>query len=163
MNVTIYNSNVQFDASTMVVSFIIHTSCSRNLYLKDRFAGLQLVSFTNPVQRTQQCFQDIDLSFDITTTTNVPFELVSLVTNVNGELYPVDDDDLPDESINPSDPSTFPQSIEFDLTDAPMSYTATSTVVGRTEDGVECTASASVDIFVEELEDISVAPSASPV
>ena len=77
MNITIYDPGMLTDPDmivqpqNIVQTVIYHSSCSKNLYLKDRFGSIQLVVFTNELQGTVTCFRNSTLSFQI----DAPFSL----------------------------------------------------------------------------------------
>jgi len=55
MNITIYrNGNIV--AENLLQTLVYHSSCSQNLFLKDRYGASQLVIFVNNLQGVQTCF-----------------------------------------------------------------------------------------------------------
>lgn len=80
------------DRSTVLQRVQFHSSCSRNLELKNRFGASQLVEFTNDLQGTVSCFVTFSFSLaievPITATTSDPILLQTLTasTNFAGDL-----------------------------------------------------------------------------
>ena len=130
--------------SNLVQTVIYHSSCSQNLFLKDRFGAVQLVLFINNEQGVVSCFQNATLSFDI----DVPIDIVggraeltslTIITNIdngNNGVYDLSDI-VAGQIIEPGVPFQTGVSIEIDLT-VRQKYTALSTIVGKTDEGQSC-------------------------
>ena len=130
--------------SNLVQTVIYHSSCSQNLFLKDRFGAIQLVLFINNEQGVVSCFQNATLSFDI----DVPIDIVggraeltslTIITNIdngNNGVYDLSDI-VAGQIIEPGVPFQTGVSIEIDLT-VRQKYTALSTIVGKTDEGQSC-------------------------
>lgn len=71
MNITVYDPGNSTDVaeilkpSNMIQTVIYHSSCSQNLFLKDRFGSVQLVEFTNEEQGRVSCFQNVSLTVSV--------------------------------------------------------------------------------------------------
>jgi hypothetical protein len=83
MFITIYTP----DQRTVLQSVQFHSSCSRNLELKNRFGASQLVEFTNDLQGTVSCFVTfsftLTISVPISATTTQPIVLTRLTATTN--------------------------------------------------------------------------------
>jgi len=87
MNVTTWrNSNM--DPLDMLQTLVFHSSCSQNLFLKDRFGAHQLVVFVNEEQGLQSCF--FNATFTLTIDNDVRGTgaiLETLTSNTNYGLF----------------------------------------------------------------------------
>ena len=151
MNVTIYDPK-GFDNADDIVkpenilqTLVYHSSCSQNLFLKDRFGSVQLVVFVNEEQGTVTCFQNATLGFDIEAPVDIvgdgPVELTALtvITNIdngNGGIYDLTDK-VEGVIVSEGMPFSVTVTITLDLT-VRQKYTALSTVVGKTDEGKRC-------------------------
>jgi len=70
--ITIYGSDNVTDPSNILQAVQYHSSCSSNLFLKDRFGATQLVIWVNEDQGTVSCFANQTFELDIT----VPIDIV---------------------------------------------------------------------------------------
>lgn len=70
--ITIYSSDDTSDPNNLLQSVQYHSSCSSNLFLKDRFGASQLVLWVNEVQGTVSCFANQTFELDIT----IPIDIV---------------------------------------------------------------------------------------
>jgi hypothetical protein len=70
--ITIYSSNETTDQNNIIQSVQYHSSCSSNLFLKDRFGASQLVIWVNEDQGTDSCFANQTFELDIT----IPIDIV---------------------------------------------------------------------------------------
>ena len=75
MNITMYAS----ENGELLQEVQYHSSCSQNLFLKDRFGDSQLVAFFNEEQGLVDCFVTSNYTFTIVNEGEVPGVLVSLV------------------------------------------------------------------------------------
>ena len=82
MNVTIYTSE-KASTETMLQTMIYYSSCSRNLFLKDRFGSIQLIAFVNDFQGTVSCFINATFTFLIVNEGDVNAELLTLISETN--------------------------------------------------------------------------------
>jgi hypothetical protein len=150
MNITIYDPNGSEDATVIVQpsnilqTVIYHSSCSQNLFLKDRFGSVQLVVFVNIDQGTVSCFVNATLSFTIDVPVEIEGDMVELtaltvITNIdngNGGIYDLSEK-VAGTIITKEMPFVIQQKILLDLT-VRQKYTALSTIVGRTDEGKTC-------------------------
>ena len=140
MNITVYASDDKSFAN-MLQTVVYHTSCSRNLFLKDRYGSFQLVVFVNDLQGTVSCFYNATFDFNIVNTGSFGAEFVSLIseTNIGGGPFNLTDQVLEQQAqVNPGDEFTLSLNINIDLT-VRQRYTVLTTIVGRTEGtGVLC-------------------------
>lgn len=107
INITIWSSPAA-TPDLMLQTLVFHSSCSQNLFLKDRFGASQLVVFVNEPQGLQSCFFNatftINISNDIkgsgatlqrlSSATN--YGLFNFTNEVNGLFLP------PGETFSPS-------------------------------------------------------------
>ena len=150
MNVTIYNpgnftapSQIKTPAN-LLQTILYHSSCSQNLFLKDRFGSVQLVVFVNLLQGTVSCFQNATLTFTMTTPIQIDgsatLTALTVISNINNEenngFFNLTDKVFGRE-ISESMPLTVSQLITLDLT-VRMKYVAVSTVIGESAEGRGC-------------------------
>lgn len=131
----------------MIQTIKYHSSCSNNLFLKDRFGSVQLVIFINEEQGVVTCFQNVTLTFDIAVPVAIEGDCVVLsalqvVTNIVDEDGDPQVIDLTEEvegvEVAPTMPHSVNVTLTIDLTQR-QRYTAFSTVIGQTKDGsVRC-------------------------
>jgi hypothetical protein len=121
-------------------TIIYHSSCSRNLFLKDRFGAVQLVIFRNVDQGEVTCFVNATLLFGV----KVPVEveggnviLKSLTVLSNLGIFNLTDQ-VAGVNLTPLSPTFIAeQKITLDLT-VRQKYTALSTIIGCTDEGKRC-------------------------
>ena len=70
--ITIYGSDDTTNPANILQSIQYHSSCSSNLFLKDRFGATQLVIWVNEDQGTVSCFASQTFDLDIT----IPIDIV---------------------------------------------------------------------------------------
>ena len=70
--ITIYSSNETSNPDNIIQSIQYHSSCSSNLFLKDRFGATQLVIWVNEDQGVVSCFANQTFDLDIT----IPIDIV---------------------------------------------------------------------------------------
>lgn len=138
MNITIYDPGMLTDGEliaqpeNILQTIIYHSSCSKNLFLKDRFGSVQLVVFVNELQGTVTCFQNATLSFEIEAPVNIEGSSVVLsqLTVVGSagifDLTPK----VAGVEIGPTMPFIVTQKILLDLT-ARQKYRFLGTAVGN--------------------------------
>jgi hypothetical protein len=69
--ITIYSSNDTANPDNIIQSIQYHSSCSSNLFLKDRFGATQLVIWVNEDQGVVSCFANQTFELDITVPVNI--------------------------------------------------------------------------------------------
>jgi len=109
-----------------------HTSCSQNIFLKDRFGGIQLVLFINDLGVTS-CFVDVNFGFFITNEGASGDAVVTdFTTNINGETF----DLLPSlpGPVPPNGSMSVSLPYLIDMTVRQL-YTVSSFIGGVTTDG----------------------------
>lgn len=75
MNVTIFD----VDGESILQRVQLHTSCSQDLFLKDRYSANQFTGFLNDAQGLNDCFIPVNYTFLITNEGEVSAEMLSLV------------------------------------------------------------------------------------
>ena len=78
MNLTLYDSDPA-TGGTLLQRVQYHSSCSQNLFLKDKFGASQLVAFFNEEQGLVDCFVTSNYTFTIANNGSLPATLDSLV------------------------------------------------------------------------------------
>jgi len=138
MNATIYSSDVLTPANTLQrIKF--HSSCSQNLFLKDRFGAIQLVEWFNEEQGLISCFANATFDFEIT----IPFDirgdsitLTSLTSITSWGVFNLTDDVF-GLTLVPGDTLQASFTVTLDLTEV-RTYELLTQIVGVTDQGVEC-------------------------
>ena len=138
MNVTIYSSDDK-QPSSILQTMIFHSSCSRNLFLKDRFGSIQLVEFTNEPQGTVTCFINATLTFSVVNQGSNDATFYSLVTesNIYGTLYFIDQ--VVGQEVATGATFETTTTILIDLT-VQQDYTFETTLTGQAPGGAFCNA-----------------------
>lgn len=145
MNFTIYNPGTSTDGTTIktaaniVQTVIYHSSCSSNLFLKDRFGSVQLVEFTNYLQGVVSCFANATLTLAIgapITVSGTDATLTQLTVIGNAGVFDFTDQ-VAGMVVGPNSPFTFVQQIKLDLT-VRQKYSFLSTIAAVTDDGTAC-------------------------
>ena len=129
MNITIFSSDVT-TPENVVQSVIYHSSCSRNLFLKDRYGSLQLVVFVNELQGIVSCFFSVTFDFNIANTGSFDTSLVSLEAVSNIGVFNLTDEVL-GTTIVPGETFVVTRDFFLDLT-VRKTYTFESVIVGET-------------------------------
>ena len=129
MNITIYSSDV-VSPENILQTVIYHSSCSRNLFLKDRYGSLQLVLFVNELQGIVSCFFSVSFDFIIANTGSFDTSLVSLQTVSNLGVFDLTDDIL-GTTLLPGETFVVQRDFLLDLT-VRKTYTFESLVAGET-------------------------------
>jgi hypothetical protein len=136
LNITIYNSD-DTSPGNVLQTLILHSSCSSNLFLKDRFGASQLVVFVNEVQGVVSCFFNTTYSFTIENTADgndaILQSLVSLTNFGTVNLT----DQVSGVVLGPQDAITFNETVVLDLT-VRQRYTALTTIIGESPQGFQC-------------------------
>jgi len=93
MNVTVYAGSTAADAlpENIVQTLVYHSSCSQNLFLKDRFGSVQLVVFINEDQGAVSCFLPVSFGYSITNEGDFDSRMVTLIVSRNGEVIDLTD------------------------------------------------------------------------
>jgi hypothetical protein len=144
MNITMWDPQGMEDPADIIAAANIlqtiryHSSCSRNLFLKDRFGSAQLVEFVSPDQGLVTCFITANFELDIVIPISVPGESVRLlsltmITNQFGVINRTDE--VNGMIVEGGDVvEVTPFSVTLDLTNRER-YTFFTTVIGETVDG----------------------------
>jgi hypothetical protein len=136
MNISIWSSE-DTSPENLLQTLIFHSSCSQNLFLKDRFGASQLVIFVNEEQGVVSCFVNVTYTYIIennlvggnavlqTLSSTTNFGVFNLTDAINGV------------SVDPGTAFRFPVQVVLDLTFR-QRYTAFSVVTGASPDGFVC-------------------------
>ena len=112
-----------------------HTSCSQNLFLKDKYGSTQLVIFFNDEQGLVSCFITATFSITLTNEGEVAADEIILFTNtVNGNTT-----DLTDavQGVQPGQQIIITTQILIDMT-VRQDYIVTTDIIGATSRGKQC-------------------------
>ena len=112
-----------------------HTSCSQNLFLKDKYGSTQLVIFFNDEQGLVSCFITATFSITLTNEGEVSADEIILFTNtVNGNTT-----DLTDavQGVQPGQEIIITTQILIDMT-VRQDYIVTTDIIGATFRGKQC-------------------------
>lgn len=115
-----------------------HTSCSRNLFLKDRYGSTQVAGWINEEQGAVDCTTTVIYNYDIQNSGTVDAELCSLMTTITppGETLDLTDQ-IADQVVGPGMNFQIGIPTVIDLTTR-MTYTVEATLVGKNPAGKEC-------------------------
>lgn len=115
-----------------------HTSCSRNLFLKDRYGSAQVAGWINEAQGEVNCTTTVIYNYDIRNTGTVNAELCSLMTTITppGETLDLTAD-IADQIVGPGMNFTIGIPTVIDLTTR-MTYNVEATLIGKNPVGKEC-------------------------
>ena len=115
-----------------------HTSCSRNLFLKDRYGSTQVAAWINEEQGLVDCITQIIYNYDIRNTGTVDATLCSLIATITPPGVTLDlTADIADQVVGPGMNFTIGIPTEIDLTTR-TTYTVEATLVGKNPNGKEC-------------------------
>ena len=152
MNVTIYNPGNLTDPSAivqeenMIQSFQFQTSCSpSNLFLMDKFGGIQLYQFVNQAQGTVARFYDVTLGFNIDVPNSdsddeagkiATLSALSVISNID-DFNMILNDRVAGRLILPGVPVYVTEQLRIDLLTR-QTYTIVGTVLGKStiEEGI---------------------------
>ena len=112
-----------------------HTSCSQNLFLKDKYGSTQLVIFFNEEQGLVSCFITATFAITLTNEGDVDAAEIILFTNtVNGNTT-----DLTDavQGVEVGQQIVITTQILIDMT-VRQDYIVTTDIIGATERGKQC-------------------------
>ena len=115
-----------------------HTSCSRNLFLKDRYGSTQVAGWINELQGEVNCTTNVLYNYDIRNAGIVNAELVSLLTFTDppGETLNFTDQ-VQDQILEQNGSFMIQVQAEIDLTTR-MRHFVEATLVGKNPTGREC-------------------------
>ena len=141
MNFTVYDS----EGGTLLQRVQYHSSCSQNLFLKDRYGANQLVGFYNPLQGLVDCFVTSNYTFTFGNNGTFPATLESLVV-LTTPFGPFNlTDDVLGQMLMPGESFEVYLPIELDLT-VRQRYTVLATITGNFFDnGITCSSSDFLD------------------
>ena len=134
--ITIYNSDNTADPNNVVQAVQYHSSCSQNLFLKDRFGAVQLVIWVNEDQGVVSCFANQTFELDITIPLDIeggPATLTGLTvaSNVDPFFFNLTDK-VTGIVADAGDSISVPISIPIDLT-SKQTYNLLITVTAVTQ------------------------------
>jgi hypothetical protein len=157
MNLTIYDS----EGGTLLQRVQYHSSCSQNLFLKDRYGASQLVAFFNEAQGLVDCFIQSNLTFTISNEATEPAVLDSLVA-LTTPFGPFDlTEEVANLDLTAGEEFVVYLPIEIDLT-VRQRYTVLATITGRTPaDAEACSSSDFLDFIAGNALPPSI-PTAAP-
>ena len=141
MNFTVYDR----EGGTLLQRVQYHSSCSQNLFLKDRYGANQLVGFYNPLQGLVDCFVTSNYTFTFGNNGTFPAVLESLVA-LTTPFGPFNlTDDVLGQMLMPGESFVVYLPIELDLT-VRQRYTVLATITGNFFDnGITCSSSDFLD------------------
>jgi hypothetical protein len=141
--ITIYSDENTADPANILQSVQYHSSCSSNLFLKDRFGAVQLVIWVNEEQGTVSCFANQTFDLDVT----VPIDLqggpatvqsLTVASNVDPFFFNLTDKVF-GLVVDAGDTLQTSLSIPIDLTQK-RTYNLLITLTALTATGKECRA-----------------------
>jgi hypothetical protein len=140
MNITIYSTNVT-EPQFQLQNLRYHSSCSSNLFLKDRFGANQLVEWVNLDQGVITCFKIKFLQFVLTIPIDIEtfgdsITLTSAESVTNFGFFNLTDD-VNGVVLTPGADVGLDYNTTFDTT-VRRRYTGVTTVTGITNTGVVC-------------------------
>ena len=115
-----------------------HTSCSRNLFLKDRYGATQVAGWINEEQGVVDCVTTVIYNYDIRNMGTVNAELTSLMSTITPPGVTLDlTEDAAGQIVGPGTNFTLSIPTEIDLTTR-QTYSVEATLVGKNPVGREC-------------------------
>ena len=141
--ITIYRNNNTNDPANIIQSMQYHSSCSNNLFLKDRFGAVQLVIWVNEEQGVVSCFANQTFELDIT----VPLDIqggpamvnsLTIASNVDPFFFNLTDK-VAGIIVDAGDTIQTSVSIPIDLTSR-RTYNLLITLTATTMEGKICRA-----------------------
>jgi hypothetical protein len=140
--VSIYSSD-DTSNSSLLQFMLYHSSCSQNLFLKDRFGAIQLVVWVNEDQGVVSCFANQTFNLDITVPIDIEggsatIESLTVASNVDPFFFNLTDK-VAGLQVNAGDSLETSISIPIDLT-VKTTYNLLITLTAVTSTGVECRA-----------------------
>jgi hypothetical protein len=141
--INIYNSSDTDNSDNILQAIQYHSSCSSNLFLKDRFGAVQLVQWVNDFQGVVSCYANQTFELDITAPLDVqggPAILTSLTIASNVEPFFFDmTDKLAGNVLEPGATLSVSVSVPLDLTSRKV-YNFAISVQASTSTGQICSA-----------------------
>ncbi len=142
MNLTVYDSQ----GGTLLQRVQYHSSCSQNLFLKDRFGASQLVAFFNEMQGLVDCFVTSNYTFTIANNGTRPATLDSLVA-LTTPFGPFDlTDEVLAQEIDVGETFVVYLPVVIDLS-VRQRYTVLATITGSFEGSAPCSSSDFLDFI----------------
>jgi hypothetical protein len=140
MNITIYSSEEQ-TAETLLQTIVFHSSCSSNLFLKDRYGASQVVSFENLGQGLVSCFANVTFAFNIDNVAeggnNAVLQTLTSQTNWAGTLNLTEQ--VNGIVLGDGESQSFSETVVIDTT-VRQRYTAFTTVTAASPQEFICSA-----------------------
>ena len=141
--ITIYDRNDTSSPAFVLQSMQYHSSCSSNLFLKDRFGAVQLIQWVNEEQGVISCFANQTFDLDITIPVDIeggPATLTSLTvaSNIDPFFFNLTDAVLGTE-LDAGETLSTSINVTIDLT-FQLTYNLLFTVTGETASGKVCRA-----------------------
>lgn len=141
--VTIFKNDQIDNPQNILQSINYHSSCSQNLFLKDRFGAVQLVIWVNEDQGTVSCFANQTFNLDITVPIDIQggpatVESLTVASNVEPFFFNLTDK-VNGIVLNAGDNLATSLSIPIDLTQK-RTYNLLITLLAITAEGQECRA-----------------------
>ena len=154
------------DQSTQLQMVQFHTSCSRNLELKNRFGSVQLVEFINFRQGIVSCFTDFSFALEITvpiTAVGEDVMITSLVAMTNfAGVIDLTDQVVGQPPIEPGGSLIVTLEGTIDASER-MTYTIMYSIQGvRVSDGTMCTGMETVSFEAGRDESLPVPTAPAP-
>ena len=145
MNITTYASTAAGGQGEVLQSVQYHSSCSQNLFLKDRFGASQLVAFFNEEQGLVDCFVTSNYTFTFSNNGTVPAILESLVA-LTTPFGPFDlTEQVAEQNLAPGEMFVVYLPVVLDLT-VRQRYTVLATITGKFSDAaMSCSSSDFLD------------------
>jgi hypothetical protein len=142
MNLTVYES----EGGTILQRVQYHSSCSQNLFLKDRYGASQLVAFFNELQGLVDCFITSNFTFTIQNNGTLPATLDSLVA-LTTPFGPFDlTDEVLAQEIDVGETFIVTLPVVIDLS-VRQRYTVLATITGTFTGSAPCSSSDFLDFI----------------
>jgi hypothetical protein len=124
---------------TLLQDTFYHSSCSQNLDLKNRFGAVQIVGWFNEEQGEVSCFANATFDMAITIPVTITGETITLSSFVIISTFGTYNltDEYAGTVLEPGDTIETAIQVTLDLT-VRRRYTFLATIVGETDEGVEC-------------------------
>jgi hypothetical protein len=139
MNITIYSTNIT-EPQFQLQNLRYHSSCSSNLFLKDRFGASQLVEWENLVQGVITCFSSSVFNFELTIPIDIQGDEITLTfaeSRTNFGFFNLTDQ-VAGLVLTPGATLSLVFNVTLDLT-IRRRYSGLTTIRGITDLSVECT------------------------
>jgi hypothetical protein len=124
---------------TLLQAVQYHSSCSQNLFLKDRFGASQLVEWYNEEQGLISCFANATFDLSVTIPIDIQGDTLTLTSLVSITSWGVFNltDDVFGQVVQPGDTIEASFTVTLDLTQV-RTYELLTEIIGVTDQGVEC-------------------------